>query len=131
MSASEAAAAGQRSIEHLTGILLACSSREDELRAQGLAALAKRDYAAYEKLGPQIMATYDRTKASALFRQLAQSNTWQVPTLVWTQANSRMDDPGLESDPRLKYVPASVRMRVGPGEAPREYFARRTGRSEG
>ena len=70
VSVREAATAGQKSIEHLTGMLLACSSREDELRAQGLAALAKRDYAAYEKLGPQIMSTYDPAKAGALFLQL-------------------------------------------------------------
>ncbi len=44
VSVREASAAGQKSIEHLTGILLACSSREDELRAQGLTALANRDY---------------------------------------------------------------------------------------
>ena len=94
MSVREAATAGQKSIEHLTGILLACSSREDELRAQGLAALGKRDYAAYQKLGPQIMSTYDPAKAGALFLQLAKSNTWQVPTLVWTQTNSRIDDRG-------------------------------------
>ncbi|HLO05880.1 MAG TPA: hypothetical protein VK198_04545, partial [Terriglobales bacterium] len=109
VSVRESAAAGQKSIEHLTGILLACSSREDELRAQGLAALAKRDYAAYQKLGPQIMSTYDPAKAGALFLQLAKSNTWQVPTLVWTETNSRIDDADLQSDPRLKYVPASVR----------------------
>lgn len=116
VSVQEAAAAGQRSIEHLTGVLLACSSREDELRAQGLAALAKHDYAAYEKLGPQIMATYDQARAGALFLQLAQSNTWQVPTLVWTQANSRMDDPDLKADPRLKYVPATVRTQWDPAK---------------
>ena len=114
VSVREASAAGQKSIEHLTGILLACSSREDEIRAQGLAALANRDYAAYQKLGPQVMATYDQAKAGALFLQIAQSNTWQVPTLVWTQANSRIDDPDLESDPRLKYVPASVREQWDP-----------------
>src|SRR6202040_2905273 len=28
---------------------------------------------------------------------------------VWTQANSQIDDPSLEDDPRLKFVPASVR----------------------
>ena len=109
VSVREASTAGQRSIEHLTGVLLACSSRESDLRVEGLAALAKRDYAAYGNLGPQIMATYDQTKAGALFLQLVQNNTWQVPTLVWTEANSRIDDANLESDPRLKYVPASVR----------------------
>lgn len=109
VSVREASMAGQGSIEHLTGILLACSSREEDLRAQGLAALAKRDYAAYQKLGPQILASYDQTKANALFLELVQNSTWQVPTLVWTQANSRLDDSDLESDPRLKYVPMSVR----------------------
>src|SRR6202158_2417556 len=116
VSVREAATAGQRSIEHLTGVLLACSSQEDELRAQELAALAKRDYAAYETLGPQIISTYDQAKAGALFKQLAQNNTWQVPTLVWTKANSRIDDPELQSDPHLKYVPASVRAEWDPAK---------------
>jgi hypothetical protein len=116
VSVREASTAGQRSIEHLTGVLLACSSREDELRAQGLAALTKRDYAVYEKLGPQILSTYDDARAAALFLQLNQNNTWQVPTLVWTQANSRIDDPDLQSDPRLKYVPASVRTQWDPAK---------------
>src|SRR6266436_4819506 len=116
VSAGEAVAAGQRSIEHLTGILLACSSREEEFRAQGLTALANHDYATYEKLGSQVMATYDQTKAQALFLQIARSNTWQVPTLVWTQAGSRIDDPNLQSDPRLRYVPASVREQWNPAK---------------
>jgi imidazolonepropionase-like amidohydrolase len=116
VSVREAAMAGQKSIEHLSGILLACSSREDEIRAQGLAALAKRDYAAYGKLAPQVLATYDQARAGTLFIQLAQSNTWQVPTLVWTQANSRTDDPELQSDPYLKYVPASIRSQWDPAK---------------
>jgi len=116
VSVREAAIAGQRSIEHLTGMLLACSSQEDALRAQLLAALAKRDFAAYAKLGPQIISTYDQAKAGALFLQLAKSSIWQVPTLVWTQANSHIDDAQLESDPRLKYVPASVRTQWDPAK---------------
>jgi hypothetical protein len=114
VSAREAVTAGQRSIEHLTGVALACSSREEELRGQELTALANRDYAIYRKLETQAAATYDQEKARALFLQIAQSSTWQVPTLVWTQAGSRIDDPNLESDPRLKYVPASVREQWNP-----------------
>jgi hypothetical protein len=116
VSVREASTAGQRSIEHLTGVLLACSSQEDEIRAQELAALAKRDFAAYEKLGPQIISTYDEAKAGALFLHLVKNSTWQVPTLAWTQANSNIDDPELESDPRLKYVPASVRSQWEPAK---------------
>ena len=78
--------------------------------------MAKRDYAAYEKLGAQVMATYDQGKAKALFLQIAQSNTWQVPTMVWTQTGSTIDDPNLASDPRLKYVPASVREQWSPAK---------------
>ena len=114
--AHEAVAAGQKSIEHLTGILLACSSREEELRGQELTALANHDYAAYQKLATQVMATYDQAKANALFLQIVKNNTWQVPTLVWTQAASRIDDPNLESDPRLKYVPAPVRAQWDPAK---------------
>jgi imidazolonepropionase-like amidohydrolase len=114
VSAREAVTAGQRSIEHLTGIQLACSSQEEELRAKGLAALANHDYAAYAKLGSQVMATYDQTKAQALFSQIVQHNTWQVPTLVWTVANSWSGDPQLETDARMKYVPATVRKQWNP-----------------
>ncbi|MGZ4900497.1 MAG: amidohydrolase family protein, partial [Candidatus Angelobacter sp.] len=116
VSAREAVTAGQKSIEHLTGILLACSSREDDLRAQEVTALASHNYAAYQKLSSQVIGTYDQTKARTLFMQTAQSGTWQVPTLVWTQASSRIDDPNLESDPRLKYVPVSVREQWNPAK---------------
>jgi imidazolonepropionase-like amidohydrolase len=116
VSAREAVTAGQRSIEHLSGILLAASSREEELRAQGLAALARRDYPAYEKLGADTMASYDPSKARALFLQIAHSSTWQVPTLVWTEASSRLDDPNLENDPRLKYVPGQARKQWSPAK---------------
>ncbi len=116
VSAREAATAGQRSIEHLTGILLACSSREDELRAQQLTVLSNHDYTAYGKIGAQAMATYDQAKAHVLFLQFARSNTWQVPTLVWTQAGSRIDDPSLDADPRLKYVPVPVRAQWNPAK---------------
>jgi hypothetical protein len=114
VSAAEASAAGQHSIEHLTGIMLACSSRESELRQQKLAERVSHDGAAYAAVTTQAMATYDRSKASSLFAQFVHNNTWQVPTLVWTQANATLDDASLKSDPRLKYVPASVREQWDP-----------------
>lgn len=116
VSVAEAVTAGQKSIEHLTGIPLACSSQEQELRSQELAALSKHDYAAYGKLGTQVIATYDQAKARALFLRISQRSTWQVPTLVWTEANSSTDDPNLEADPRLKYVPAAVRAEWNPAK---------------
>ena len=104
-----ASAAGQRSIERLTGILLACSSKEDMLRRQGSLALANQDVSPHASVATLAMATYDPEKAWNLFVQLSNNNTWQVPALVWSQTIARLGDTSLTADPRLKYVPISVR----------------------
>src|SRR6266852_1965319 len=109
VTAAEASAAGQRSIERLTGILLACSSKEDALRQQGSQALAIQDVAPHASVATLAMATYDPEKAWNLFVQLSNNNTWQVPALVWSQTIARLGDTSLTADPRLKYVPISVR----------------------
>ncbi len=114
VSASEASAAGQHSFEHTTGILLACSSKETELRQKRLDAIAKNDAQGYAAVSQEILATYDAAKAKALFTQFARNSTWQVPTLVWWDTTSRMLDPALASDPRLRYVPARVRREWDP-----------------
>ena len=109
VSVSEAVAAGQNSIEHLTGIMIACSSREADLRAQELTALASHDYATFQKLGSQVMATYDQTKAQRVISANRQEQYLAGANPGLDSGRSRIDDPKLESDPRLKYVPASVR----------------------
>jgi imidazolonepropionase-like amidohydrolase len=109
VSVAEASSAGQVSIEHLTGVLLACSSQESALREQRLKARTSHDYAAFSGLATQVMATYDPDKAHRLFLELAKNQTWQVPTLVWTEASANIDAPNLGADPRLKYIPASVK----------------------
>jgi hypothetical protein len=111
VTAAEASAAGQRSIERLTGILLACSSKEDRLRQQGWQALADLDVARHASVATLAMATYDPEKAWNLFLQLSDNNTWQVPALVWSQTIANLGDTNLTADPRLKYVPISVRRR--------------------
>ena len=117
VSVSEAVTAGQKSIEHLTGILLACSSREEELRAQELTALASHDYATYRKLGSQVMATYDQTKAQ---RVISANCAGAIPGRCrpWSglRPEAGLTIRDLESDPRLKYVPASVREQWNPAK---------------
>jgi imidazolonepropionase-like amidohydrolase len=114
ISVAEASSAGQKSIEHLTGVLLACSYHESELREERLKARANHDYAAFSRISKQLMATYDPDKAHHLFLELAKNNTWQVPTLVSTWANANIDSLSLGSDPKLKYVPASVKEQWAP-----------------
>jgi len=114
ISVMDAPMVGEKSIEHLAGIQLACSSKEPELRKRRLDALADQDMAAYSSATMQVMNTYDPQKAHKLYVELAAHATWQVPALVWTQALATMDSPKITSDPRLLFVPASIRSEWDP-----------------
>jgi imidazolonepropionase-like amidohydrolase len=97
VNALEASAAGQKSIEHLSGVMLACSADEDELRNRLLAARSKADPAllhdALVLLQTRGAETYSDTKAENLFAHFAKNETWQVPTLVgiWNKLPSRKE----------------------------------------
>jgi imidazolonepropionase-like amidohydrolase len=80
VSVEEASAAGQKSIEHLTGVLSACSSRD----------------------------TYDPVKAKAVFAAFKTNRTWQCPTLTVLRLSA--SDPSITNDDRVKYMPAEVRL---------------------
>jgi len=108
ITTAEASTAGQRSIERLSGISLACSSKEDALRKQASQAPASQDVTPPASVATAAMATYDPRKAWNLFVQLSDNNTWQVPALIWAQTMTSMGDSTLMVDPRLKYVPVSV-----------------------
>lgn len=109
VSAAEASSVGQRSIEHLSGILLACSSQEEELRRRRLQAIANDDSAAFSELKRQTLATYNPDKARSLFTELTDNNTYQVPTLVWWHTSANLEHRDLADESRLKYLPASTR----------------------
>ncbi len=89
VSPAEAAQAGQLSQEHLINVLLACSTRESELRAERVALLTDPSLSAAERarrLGfpdPQVLTdTYDPQKAADLFETFADYGVWHTPTLV-------------------------------------------------
>ena len=127
ISASEASNAGQYSIEHLTGISLACSSQETELREKILAAMSMRDRKSVRIFNQQAAATYDAKKAAALFSTFISNNTWQVPTLIWTKTQSTLEATKWDTDPRLKYVPASDPQTMGPQRTLKANSARNPG----
>jgi hypothetical protein len=70
-------------------------------------------------------ASYDPAKAWDHFVEISNSNTWQVPSLVWTQASANLDRSGLGGDPRLLYVPHSVRLEWEPEKLLRHADAKR------
>jgi len=112
VTAGEASDAGQKSMEHLYGILLACSSREEELTKLLAAARqdpAKPDRAMLRRANEQLLDTYDDAKAAVLFAKFKKNGTWQVPTLTVLRALGNLDDKDFVADKRLKYMPPSVR----------------------
>ena len=113
VSAFEASAAGQRSIEHLTGILAACSSREEEIMksaGESLAAIMTTNepssrFASGRKSRDLELETYSKTKAVALSAEFKKNGTWQCPTLTVLHNVRYVDDPAPAADPRMKYMP--------------------------
>jgi imidazolonepropionase-like amidohydrolase len=115
ISAAEASDAGQRSIEHLTGVALGCSSLEPRILEEAATTIASRGWAAasgFERAaGGLIDSTYDASRCDALAARFVRNETWQVPTLTVRYNVTHLDDPTLENDPRLRYMPRFLRQR--------------------
>ena len=99
--ASEASNAGQKSIEHFTGIFEGCSTIEDQL-LKGPKGLGYN------------VRTYDAARATSLIALMAKNQTWQVPTLVWERGQWLIDDIDLTHDPLMKYASVAWRDRTWP-----------------
>ncbi len=108
VTAQEASAAGQRSIEHLQGLALGCSSREKDLMGALSRAEYFRDRLAIEADG---FRTFDAAKCQALFAEFRRNDTWQVPTLSVLRLWGRLDDSKFLSDSRLIYIDRKSRDR--------------------
>lgn len=115
VSADEASAAGLHSVEHLTGIALACSSAEDSIRVELVRAATSVDtgFAAHMRIFDRSenspVATIDERKCSQLLARLAERQTWQVPTLTVMHAAARITDSAFRQDRRLGYVSPEIR----------------------
>src|SRR5271168_498709 len=108
--ASEASDAGQRSIEHLDGIAIACSKREQGIMQE----LRPLHYLEKMNLVVEALQSFDAAKCQALFAQFRRNKTWQVPTLTVHRGMAFLDDHKFTSDPRLAYMSAAVRNRWRP-----------------
>ena len=112
VGALAASRAGQRSIEHLTDLLLSCSTHETALRAALVTAFEKpRDSlrALGRRQQQELLDTYSPDKCEALAAQLRRDSTWQVPTLTVLHAIAYLDDTVFTTDPRLQYMSRETR----------------------
>jgi imidazolonepropionase-like amidohydrolase len=108
VSPAEASDAGQKSIEHLTGILIACSSKESELREK----LVKADSPeARGRIQTTALETYDEKKAADLIARFVKNQTWQCPTLTVLRSSTYLGDESFRRDSRLRYIPRLLQQR--------------------
>ena len=117
--AGDAAAAGQRSIEHLGsslgGFVLDASSRETELRRELLRRMDEARTAGSEApfwewvLGPlhqqALLATWDPARAAGLVASLRQRGTWHCPTLTVLSPEAR---PRTAAERRVIFASANA-----------------------
>ena len=119
VSPLEAAVAGQRSQEHLLGVLAACSTREEDLRRERIAVMIDPALPVFERarlLGfprPEgLFDTYSEEKCSALFRTFVERGTWHTPTLALLKGFAYGDD--LVRDARAARMPPEWRAAAHP-----------------
>lgn len=115
VSAAEASDSGQRSIEHLGGVTLACSAHGDEVQRAVLRLVTERGYAAASALARREEAEraddFDAARCRALVERFARNETWQVPTLTVLHNQAYRGDTSLQNDPRLRWIPLFIRQR--------------------
>jgi len=128
VSAFEAARSGQISIEHSSPILpgdaallLACSSKEDGLRAELLAIKAEAEKPNADRqqlrlreraLQTQMLESYDARKCASLFALLKQNNVAVVPTQVWGQRFAPLNAEDGVNPAARPFMPAKTLARL-------------------
>jgi Amidohydrolase family len=99
---SETAAAGQRSIEHLTGLSKDCATFVPEMEKE--LANAKAFNSPESIIIQKALDTCDPAKAFAMYQDLAKNGVWQVPTFpILNRREGEYTD--FVNDLRNKYIP--------------------------
>jgi imidazolonepropionase-like amidohydrolase len=111
VTAVEASDAGQKSIEHLTGVLRACSKDEPRLMREQFVSTRKKESRAQSHARQlawqrELLTHYSEEAADELIAKFARIQTWQVPTLILLRNNAfPTPENDLANDPRRKYIP--------------------------
>jgi len=114
VTAAEASDAGQRSIEHLTCVLRACSRDEPRLMREqsfhpGKKQTVAESHAREVAWQRELLRTYSDNKAAALIEKFIRNQTWQVPTLILLKKDAfPTPDSDPSQDERRKYIPRHV-----------------------
>lgn len=109
--AIDASDAGQRSFEHLTGVVEGCSAARDdliELNRLSLLAMAEGDRTLADSVEQRflvrMLATQDDSLCRFLLRHLARNRTWLVPTLVLRRGLAQSGSRQPNEEALLEYI---------------------------
>ena len=114
VTAAEASDAGQRSIEHLTGVLRACSHSEKRLMREQFRVPRHKQTPAGSSARQlawqgELLRTQSAKFTSALLEEFSHNQTWQVPTLVMLRNVAFPTASGnLGADPRTQFIPRRI-----------------------
>jgi len=111
VTAAEASDAGQKSFEHLYGIMRGCSSNP-KIIAYSFPFGVPSD--AFHNALKAVLATYDPKRASDLFAKLRKNGNWQCPTLTVLYSFSHPQTEHPEADAYYPYLPMWMKF-IGPG----------------
>lgn len=105
----EAITARQNSVEHLSNVLLACSSEERKILLPRANAIERKDPNAVLTFEERLLDTFDFTKADTMMERMARYGSYQTPTLVMLRRRTYSDADEMARDVHLKYIPAAIR----------------------
>ena len=114
ITATAASEAGQSSIEHLTGVLLDCSTREEQLRQRQLTPPPKHETKAQANARDRqwtkdLLDSFSDERADRLVQTFLAHQTWQVPTFpVLVHIGFLTPKADLKNDHKMKYVPKKL-----------------------
>ena len=111
ITAWEASDNKQKSIEHLTGIALACSTRGKELQARLSPTSTMKERVA---IAAEASRSYSETKCEDFFGHSKANDTWQVPTLTVLRSFGLVNDATFVQDQRLRYFTKEYRDWLAP-----------------
>jgi len=112
--AAEASDAGQKSIEHLTGVLRACASDEarlmrEQMQAPRKGATPSESHAREFAWQRELLATQSERKTAKLIATFVRNGTWQTPTLILLREDAFPSAQArTATEDSLKFVPRSI-----------------------
>jgi imidazolonepropionase-like amidohydrolase len=133
VTAAEASGAGQKSIEHLTGIIRGCSNNEPRLMALQFSVPRKKQTSIQSRdrqlaFEAQLLSTFSEKNAAQLIAELLKNQTWQTPTLILLKNDAYpIPDSDPSRDERAKYIPHHIWERWQQGTGARDKNAAQKG----